>query len=332
MTKTTAHSKWRQPILSEEFRAGLVSVIIPTHNRASLLPATITSVKQQTYPNWEIVLADDGSTDGTESLARGSIVPGQLVYLRGEHLGAQSARNLGMAHCRGEFIQFLDSDDLLHPEKLAIQIAALARDTSLDFSISSAIWSDCPERHPAGPKGGPPRMPMTIENLRGTLCITPAPLFRRSSLRPIGRWDEELAFAHESNFFGRALAHGLLPTYQTDAIAYARTHGGRLSGSLRYRQVLAANAQAYERVRSEAERNGRKVHDALSWSIHNDLANTAVIDGDTIRAIRELTEAERYYSDEFSGPRRNLWLRRFLLKSIGARLYRHWWIRRIPIP
>jgi|GEM_PF-3381504 glycosyltransferase involved in cell wall biosynthesis len=324
---------WRQPVLSAEYRHGLVSIIVPTHNRADLLPITIGSVKSQSYSNWEIVLVDDGSDDGTSELAKSwqlELGEERFRYVFGNHLGAQRARNTGMLHSRGEFIQFLDSDDLLHPEKLALQVGALKRDGSVDFSISSAIWSDRPEVHPHGPTVASPRLPITVENLRGPLCVTPAPLFRRSSLGCVGRWDEELLFCHESNFFGRALAHGLAGIYQADAIAYARTHPGRLCNGLRYADTLKSSVVGFGRVCTVAKEQGRDVHPELWWTILNDKANAAIMAGNRSEALRDLREAQKYHSAEFAGHPVRLRLRRILLWCFGVRPYRTWWLRTNP--
>jgi glycosyltransferase involved in cell wall biosynthesis len=319
--------QWQEPVLSERFTSGLVSIIIPTRNREALLPATISSVRAQDYIDWEIVLVDDGSTDDTEALVRGLVPPERLQYIRGQGLGAQGARNLGMAHCHGEFLQFLDSDDLLHHRKLSLQVAHLQTDLSLDFSISSVIWTDHPESKPTGPKVAAPRPPLTVENLRGAFCLTPAPLFRRAPLRNVGRWDEDLAFCHETNFYGRALAHGLHSRYQPDAIAYARTHPGRLCNDLTRLAALQNTIVAFERVRLVAESMGRAVHSQMLWTIHNERANIAVVRRDKITALRELRAALPYHSDEYGGPRRRLRMRQLLIKTLGIGFYRAWWLR-----
>src|SRR5437763_3474379 len=93
-----------------------VSVIIPTYNRAKLLAACLSSVLHQTHQNLEALVIDDGSTDETpallQTLAKGDP---RLRLLHQDHKGAQAARNLGFQMATGEFINFLDDDDLWHP-------------------------------------------------------------------------------------------------------------------------------------------------------------------------------------------------------------------------
>jgi len=106
-----------------------VSVIIPTYNRAQLTTAAINSVLAQTYPQFEIILVDDGSTDGTyEALQRltsqRSGNSEQIRYFHQQNQGQSVARNRGIAEARGEWIAFLDSDDIWFPEKLEWQVRA----------------------------------------------------------------------------------------------------------------------------------------------------------------------------------------------------------------
>lgn len=102
----------------------LISVIIPTHNRASLLPRAIKSVLNQTYRNFEIIVVDDGSTDGTIDKLKMQF-PGNphiKLFQVNPNKGAQHARNLGIKKASGEWITFLDSDDEYLPEKLSVCI------------------------------------------------------------------------------------------------------------------------------------------------------------------------------------------------------------------
>lgn len=98
----------------------LVSVIIPTYNRAMFLPAAIQSILDQTYPNVEIVLVDDGSTDETEAVLKPFM--SKIKYITTEHKGAAHARNTGMKAAAGKYIAFLDSDDTYRQYKLELQV------------------------------------------------------------------------------------------------------------------------------------------------------------------------------------------------------------------
>ena len=105
--------------------APMVSVIIPTHNRAELLPRSVDSVLTQTYDNYEILIVDDGSSDTTQEVAD-SFADSRIRYVRREQSGgASAARNTGIRNVRGEYIAFLDDDDEWLPRKLERQVALL---------------------------------------------------------------------------------------------------------------------------------------------------------------------------------------------------------------
>jgi len=102
-----------------------VSVVIPTHNRASLLARAIRSVLGQTYQNLEVIVVDDGSTDGTREVVR-SFQDSRIDYLFCQkNRGSPAARNLGLRAARGKYIAFLDDDDEWKPHKLERQVRAL---------------------------------------------------------------------------------------------------------------------------------------------------------------------------------------------------------------
>ena len=100
--------------------APAVSVILPTFNRAPFLRDAVSSIRSQSYENWELVIVDDGSTDSSraviEELLPDIAQPTQYVYQ--ENKGAYGARNKGLEHARGEYIAFFDSDDLWMPHHL----------------------------------------------------------------------------------------------------------------------------------------------------------------------------------------------------------------------
>ena len=108
----------------------LVSVIVPFLDVAPFLAETIESVRAQTYANWELLLCDDGATDGSSDIARAyaQADPARIRHLVHDgpaHQGASAARNLGLAHARGELIALLDGDDVWLPNKLTEQVALL---------------------------------------------------------------------------------------------------------------------------------------------------------------------------------------------------------------
>ena len=105
----------------------LVSVIIPTHNRAEIVTRAIASVQSQTYQHWEIIIVDDASQDNTVEIIQ-QLDDSRLRYISHEtNLGGSEARNTGIKQAQGEYIAFLDSDDVWLPNKLRSQLAAIAQ-------------------------------------------------------------------------------------------------------------------------------------------------------------------------------------------------------------
>ena len=121
-------------------KAPLASIIIPSFNSAQWLGKTVESALAQTWPEKEIIVVDDGSTDGSLALARHFESQGVRVATQ-SNAGAAAARNTGLKIARGDYLQFLDADDLLAPDKLERQIRRLQADGS-EYTLmrATATW------------------------------------------------------------------------------------------------------------------------------------------------------------------------------------------------
>jgi len=116
-----------------------VSVIIPTYNRRELVLEAVDSVLNQTYQDFELIVMDDGSSDGTKNAAQ-ERHGNRLMYVYQEHQGVSAARNHGMELARGEYIAFLDSDDLWLPRKLEVQIDFMHRHSDAQICYTDEVW------------------------------------------------------------------------------------------------------------------------------------------------------------------------------------------------
>lgn len=115
-----------------------ISVIIPSYNRASFLLEAVESVYKQTFPDFELIIIDDGSTDETtEALKK---FPRSFLYRFQENQGVSKARNLGLTLARGEWVAFLDSDDLWLPKKLETQMRFLSEHPETRICQTQEIW------------------------------------------------------------------------------------------------------------------------------------------------------------------------------------------------
>lgn len=120
-----------------------VSVVIPTYNRAHTVLDAVRSVLSQRFRNLEVIVVDDGSTDDTAARLAAVTDP-RLRVIMGRHAGVSAARNLGVSKASGPLISFLDSDDLWHPDKLAVEVAFLTRHPEVH-----AVFTDLEKRHGA---------------------------------------------------------------------------------------------------------------------------------------------------------------------------------------
>ena len=145
----------------------VVSVIMPFLDVARFLDEAIESVRAQTYPRWELLLCDDGATDGSSDIARrwAELDPARIRHLQhadGATHGASATRNLGIAHARGEVIALLDGDDTWFPTKLEEQLAILAERPDADalYGVTELWygWTGAPEdaARDSRPSGGIP--------------------------------------------------------------------------------------------------------------------------------------------------------------------------------
>ena len=113
----------------------LISIIIPSYNRADIIAETLSSVKQQTYPHWECLVVDDHSTDATHEIVTEFCQQEKRFTYRVNEItkGAQGSRNTGLQHAKGDFLLFLDSDDILTASCLTQRISVAAENRGYDF-------------------------------------------------------------------------------------------------------------------------------------------------------------------------------------------------------
>lgn len=191
----------------------LVSIIIPTYNRAELLMQTLASVRAQTFTDWEAVVVDDHSTDQTlEKLSELESQDSRIrhIVLPEGKQGAQAARNTGIRTAKGEFLILLDSDDLLAPNCLEHRIRRLQDDPELD-----AVIFGCEVfRHTPGDVHTRWNI-FTEENDLDRLLKwdvpwqTSSPMWRTESIRRFGEWDETVEMAQDWYFHLTGLCQGM---------------------------------------------------------------------------------------------------------------------------
>lgn len=174
----------------------LVSVVIATYNNRNLLDRTVQNILQQTYSNMELIVVDDGSTDGTRDLmvemaTRDSRL--RYVYQMNQERGA--ARNRGIREARGEYVAFIDQDDLWHPTKLERQILALLEEPSVDccYCLRGVLHHDGRETYDQEPL--PPDGDIFEPLLYRCFVGSMTPIIRRSCFDRVGGFCEDRRLA-----------------------------------------------------------------------------------------------------------------------------------------
>lgn len=176
--------------------APAVSVIIPTYNRADLLPDTLESVLGQTLTNIEVIVVDDGSTDNTAEVVA-AISDARLRYIKNDRTGLPAAgRNVGIRAAKADLLAFVDSDDLWLPEKLAVQKRHMDEHPEVQWCFTHHGFLD----HPGGSVEScalpllPPPGPERFARLLGcNFVASPTVLVRRALLERTGPFDEDPA-------------------------------------------------------------------------------------------------------------------------------------------
>ena len=181
-----------------------ISVIIPTFNRRHTLERAITSVLNQTFKPVEIIVVDDGSTDGTDEWLQ-LHYPSIKLFCQSNY-GVSSARNLGIQHAQTDWISLLDSDDEWLAKKLEKQTEILKKNSNILFCHTNEIWVRSGVRVNQGKKhqkyGG-----MIFENCLDMCRISPSSsLFHRSLLDDVGIFDEELKVCEDYDLWLRITA------------------------------------------------------------------------------------------------------------------------------
>jgi glycosyltransferase involved in cell wall biosynthesis len=209
-----------------------VSIVISTYNRAELLPCAIQSVQAQTCGDVEIIVADDGSTDNTPDVA--AQFGRAIVYLPLQHRGLPATtRNAGLRAATGEFVAFLDSDDMFFADKIALQLGAFEAHPVAGVVYSDGIFfRDTPEEPIGRVQDGLPTPKGDVfgDLLRGNFLAPPIVLIRRACLDAVGFFDERLDFfAVEDYDLWLRLAANCQFVYAAGQVAAIRRHTGSIS-------------------------------------------------------------------------------------------------------
>jgi glycosyltransferase involved in cell wall biosynthesis len=211
----------------------LVSVVVPAYNSATTLDATLRSIADQTMRDLTVMVIDDGSSDDTVDVAE-AFASGDRRFsvLTKKNGGAAAARNTGLAAARGEFVAFLDSDDLWLPGKLDSQLAVFRARPEVGVSQTGVIHADTRlqplfvERCTPGPMD-----PMEVLRFRNLPGFASTVMIRRSSVPLLGEFDAGLAILEDWEFALRATIRSVLWSI-AEPLSIYRAHPGNRSRDL----------------------------------------------------------------------------------------------------
>ncbi|NTS43780.1 glycosyltransferase [Flavisolibacter sp. BT320] len=236
--------------LNSAFQKGLVSVIIPTYNRATYLSEALQSVWEQKYRPIECIVVDDGSIDHTfsivESFLQRRSVGFELLYIKQRNAGAPAARNAGTAASKGEFIQYLDSDDFLYTDKIAKQVNFLKENNQFDcvFGDWEKGTEETKELIRAYKSENFIQQVVTLEKPIHTLAF----LMRRSLVVKTDGWDISLKRMQELDFQLNAFIKGGQFFHQPQLCGLWRYHSGnRIQNNTTVKDMLPF-FQKWERI------------------------------------------------------------------------------------
>ena len=206
----------------------LVSVVIPTHNGQRYIGATLDSVLAQRHRPLEILVVDDGSTDATAQIVRG--YASEVRLIEQDQRGHPAARNTGIRAAGGEFLGFLDHDDLWSPDKLERQMACFERDPALDLVFGHIQNFFTPEMPPEGRQ----RLAVPLRPLPGLL--QGAMLARRRSFDRVGLFDEERSVGDFLDWYGRVMLAGMNIEMLPETVVHRRIHANNFQRANKHRR------------------------------------------------------------------------------------------------
>jgi hypothetical protein len=189
----------------------LLSVITPAYNVEPYLPACIDSVLSQTLGNWELIIVDDGSTDGTaDVIARYSARDRRVHGFRGRNNGVSHARNVALRHARGKYFTFLDADDVWEPAFAATLIGVIEKRPEISIVTGNAVnlGGGVLDGRPVRPWPDAPREIGFLDLIEHEDALFIMSVFRREVYETIGGFNESLHRSEDYEFWLRASAAG----------------------------------------------------------------------------------------------------------------------------
>jgi glycosyltransferase involved in cell wall biosynthesis len=242
--------------MEEKAQNPLISVVIPVFNGEKYLGEAIESIRQQGYVPLEVIIVDDGSTDGTARLVKHLGTDIQYIYQ--DNKGTAAARNTGLRAVKGDIIAFLDADDLWPDDKFALQIPRLKDDPELDIVLGRIQYVCLPGAEEPKHRFEEPDYTLTNVHLGSGL-------FRKTIFDEVGYFDEEMRFNEDMDWFFRALEQDVSMVIIKEVTLIYRLHQDNLTRGRgnKHQGLFKTLKKSLDRRRS---RDGDQVQPLKRWS------------------------------------------------------------------
>jgi glycosyltransferase involved in cell wall biosynthesis len=220
--------------------APLVSVVVPACNAKQWIRDAIDSALGQSYAPLQVIVVDDGSTDGTGDVLK-ERYGDAIEYVGQAHGGLSRARNTGVIRARGEYVQFLDADDRLHPDKISVQVEAFKEHP--ECAVVFSDFEEFDDGRPDDRRPGPEEFRRKSRDadtfaglLTGNFILSATPLARKAAVVDAGMFDERLSACEDFDLWLRIAARGGRFRFVDRVLAFIRRRAGSMS-TARVRQL-----------------------------------------------------------------------------------------------
>jgi glycosyltransferase involved in cell wall biosynthesis len=298
----------------------LVSIIIPVRNGERLIDRTLASAVAQTYPRFEVVVVDDGSTDRTPEVVEAAIRRDNRIRLfQRPSSGLPATRNFAISQSRGEFIAPLDGDDLWHPEKIARQVSRIKKSVEIGLVYCWTIEIDendfviPPIRSKTAVEG------RVLENViagAGIIESGSTPLIRRTCLEAIGGYDASMTLGAEDWKMSLLLAEICeFAVLRQHLVGYRRSSGSMSKN-------VAAMEKAFQSVSEWISARWpdipKKVKQQMSYNLNAYLAHQALSNNSLTTALRYQLKGHAASASTVLNPTARRFLLRFAARLLGV--------------
>jgi glycosyltransferase involved in cell wall biosynthesis len=250
-----------------------VTIIVPAYNAQNTIGETIASVRSQTYPHWELIVVDDGSTDDTPAVVKQFTNGNEpIIYLHQSNQGVAAARNNGIQNARYEWLHFLDADDWVAPNFLQLLTQKLEENPEAD-AVHCGWNTIAPDGHNLGDKFAPDEVDMFPSFVRACAIAMHACIVRKQTVRNAGSFDPSFTYCSDWDFWQRVARTGARFVAVRQVLAFYRMSNSSLTKTVVLAfetslRIIRNGHTTDPRVQSE---NLRYINGMPTDSINNEL-------------------------------------------------------------